>query len=139
MKYFKFALSMLLTIAVFYGLNTKFGDIPPIGKFLNPSEGIWQNDHNESITGEVQIDGLSDKVTVHYDEHLIPHLFAKNDADLYKAQVTLPQNTGFGKWSFKPLPLPDAYQRLSGKKRWTMTGRNGDAEWVLEPIMPWRK
>ncbi len=86
MKYSKFATSLLLTIAVFYGLNTKLGSVPPIGKFLDPSQGVWQNEHDESITGDIQINGLSDKVTVHYDENLIPHIFAQNDRDLYKAQ-----------------------------------------------------
>ncbi len=86
MKLLKFFFSLVLTIAVFYGLNTKLGSIPPIGKFLYPSQGVWQNETNESTTGDIQIDGLLDKVTVHYDEHLIPHLFAQNNLDLYKAQ-----------------------------------------------------
>ena len=86
MKLLKFLISLVLTFAVFYGFNTKLGSIPPIGKFLYPSQGIWQNETNESTTGAIQIDGLLDKVTVHYDEHLIPHLFAQNNLDLYKAQ-----------------------------------------------------
>ncbi len=86
MKLLKFLISLVLTFAIFYALNTKFGSIPPIGKFLSPSQGIWQNETNESTTGNIQMDGLLDKVTVHYDVHLIPHLFAQNDLDLYKAQ-----------------------------------------------------
>ena len=86
MKYFKITLSLLLFIVTFYVLNTKIGNIPPIGKFLNPSQGFWQNEENESVTGEIQIEGLSDNVIVHYDEQLIPHIFAQNKTDLYKAQ-----------------------------------------------------
>ncbi len=86
MKYVKFTLSLLLTACVFYGLNTKFGSIPPIGKFLNPYTGIWQNETDETITGTVSIDGLKDKVTVHYDAQLIPHIFAENEMDLYRSQ-----------------------------------------------------
>ncbi len=86
MKYAKLLLTFLLTLAVFYLLNTKLGSVPPIGKFLNPAQGIWQNEHDETIAGAIQIDGLKDKVTIHYDEHLIPHVFAQNDADLYRAQ-----------------------------------------------------
>jgi penicillin amidase len=86
MKYIKFLLSLLLALATFYGLNTKFGSIPPIGKFLDPAQGVWQNERDEKISGEVQIEGLLDQVTVHYDEHLIPHVFAQNQIDLYKAQ-----------------------------------------------------
>lgn len=86
MKFLKFILSLLLTIGVFYGLNTKFGSVPPIGKFLSPSQGVWQNEKTESTAGDFQIDELSDNVRVHYDAHLIPHIFAENDMDLYRAQ-----------------------------------------------------
>lgn len=86
MKYVKFIFSLVTTIAIFYGLNTKFGSVPAIGKFLDPIHGIWQNEQNESINGIIQIEGLLDTITVHYDEQLIPHVFAKNNLDLYKAQ-----------------------------------------------------
>ena len=86
MKLVKFILSLILTVAVFYVLDTKLGSAPPIGKFLNPAQGIWQNEHDESISGNLQIDGLTAEVIVHYDEQLIPHIFAQNDLDLYKAQ-----------------------------------------------------
>jgi len=86
MKYFKLILSFLLTIGIFFALNTKFGSIPPIGKFLNPYTGVWQNEMDESVTGEVSIPNLKAKVTVHYDAQLIPHVFAENDIDLYRAQ-----------------------------------------------------
>ena len=86
MKYFKLILSFLLTIGIFFALNTKFGSIPPIGKFLNPYTGVWQNEMDESVTGEVSIPNLKAKVTVLYDAQLIPHVFAENDIDLYRAQ-----------------------------------------------------
>ena len=86
MKYIKLLISLLLSIAVLYGLNTKFGSIPPIGKFLAPNQGVWQNETDEVITGEISIPGLTSEIKVHYDENLIPHIFAENDKDLYKAQ-----------------------------------------------------
>ena len=86
MKYLKFIISLLLTVAVFYGLNNKFGSIPPIGKFLNPYTGIWQNETDETIDGTAFLNGLKEEVIIHYDAQLIPHLFAQNDIDLYRAQ-----------------------------------------------------
>ena len=86
MKYVKLILSLILTIGVFYALNTKFGSIPPLGKFLAPNEGVWQNETDETTTGLVNISGLTDDVTIQYDEQLIPHIFAKNNNDLYRAQ-----------------------------------------------------
>ncbi|WP_299112817.1 penicillin acylase family protein [uncultured Winogradskyella sp.] len=86
MKHFKLIVSFLLTLGIFFVLNTKLGTVPPIGKFLNPYTGIWQNETNESISGNIFIPNLKDKVTVHYDAQLIPHVFAQNESDLYKAQ-----------------------------------------------------
>lgn len=79
-------MSLVLTIGIFYALNTKMGSIPPLGKFLNPFSGIWQNETDESTSGEVKIPDLNASVTIHYDDQLIPHVFAKNQHDLYKAQ-----------------------------------------------------
>lgn len=86
MKYFKVIISFVLTIGIFVILNTKLGSVPPIGKFLNPYNGVWQNETDENISGDVVIPGLRDRVTVHYDKQLIPHVFAQNELDLYKAQ-----------------------------------------------------
>ena len=86
MKYLKFIISLLLTVAVFYGLDNKFGSIPPIGKFLNPYTGVWQNETDETIDGTAFLNGLKEEVIIHYDAQLIPHLFAQNDLDLYRAQ-----------------------------------------------------
>ncbi|WP_417888493.1 penicillin acylase family protein [Xanthomarina gelatinilytica] len=86
MKYLKFIVSLVLLTGIFFILNTKFGSVPAIGEFLNPAQGIWQNEQDESITGTIKIEGLKDKVTVHYDEHLVPHIFSQNNTDLYKAQ-----------------------------------------------------
>ena len=87
MKKFKFGLSLILTLATFYALNTKLGSLPPLGKFLSPSQGVWQNEITESYSeSAINLSGLSAPVTVKYDEHLIPHIFAENKTDLYKAQ-----------------------------------------------------
>jgi penicillin amidase len=86
MKYLKLTLSFFLTLGIFYVLNTKLGPIPPLGKFLNPYTGIWQNETDENVTGEIVISGLKEPVSILYDDLLIPHIFAQNDADLYRAQ-----------------------------------------------------
>ena len=86
MNYLRLVLSLLLTGLVFYGLNSKQGALPPLGKLLNPTAGIWQNEKDESVVGVVTLPGLSAKVSVHYDTQMIPHVFAQNEHDLYKAQ-----------------------------------------------------
>lgn len=86
MKIFKFILTLIFTLGIFYAFNTKIGQIPPLGKFLSPNQGIWQNENTEGDTEDLEIEGLSAPVQIHYDEHLIPHIFAQNNTDLYRAQ-----------------------------------------------------
>ncbi len=90
MKYIKISISVLLTLALTYSLNRSwnFGaPIPPLGKFLDPFHGFWQNaETGEAKDHELSLPGLKDKVTVVYDSARIPHLFANNDEDLYFAQ-----------------------------------------------------
>lgn len=116
MKYFKFSATLLLTFTVFYVLNTKLGAIPPIGKFLNPTTGIWQNEHDETLTGNILIDGLSDKVTIHYDDHLIPHIFAQNDIDLYRAQGYITAKHRLWQMEFQTMASAGRLSEIIGEK-----------------------
>lgn len=86
MKYVNLLISTTLALGLFYILNTQMGNVPPLGKFLNPVSGIWQNEQDETISGEIGIPGLTENVTVYYDAQMIPHVFAENEHDLYKAQ-----------------------------------------------------
>ncbi len=88
MKFIKAFISIAFTILLIVALETKFGDIPPIGVFLNPSTGFWQNAESKHILAaeNLKLKGLKNKVIIRYDEHRIPHIFAQNDHDLYYAQ-----------------------------------------------------
>ncbi|HEU5290349.1 MAG TPA: penicillin acylase family protein [Cyclobacteriaceae bacterium] len=88
----RFFISLAFTLILVFLLNNSWQlgatRIPPLGKFLDPFHGFWQNIEPKGFTGpkELQITGLTDKVTVVYDSLLIPHIFANNDDDLYLAQ-----------------------------------------------------
>ncbi len=86
MKLFKLLLSLAFCGVLFYIGHFGLGTIPPLGKFMNPYSGFWQNETTESFGEQLALDGLSAAVTVHYDAQLIPHVFAENDLDLYRAQ-----------------------------------------------------
>ena len=88
MKFFRFFLSLAITIGLAYALNTKFGQVPPLGKFLNPDSGIWANaeavgEHEEN---SLELPMVTETVEVTFDENLVPHIYAQNDYDLYFAQ-----------------------------------------------------
>src|SRR5215212_4710744 len=88
MRLIPFITGTVLTIALVFALNNKWGSIPPLGKFLSPQQGFWQNaeadnaDRNESFSFK----GLKGKVNVYLDEKLVPHVFAENDEDIYFVQ-----------------------------------------------------
>ena len=92
MRILKFILSLAITFALIYIFDNRWviggNPIPPLGKFLDPFHGFWQNiessENPASIT--LEIPGVKDKVTVVFDSLDIPHIFANNDEDLYYAQ-----------------------------------------------------
>ncbi|RYD92341.1 MAG: penicillin acylase family protein, partial [Sphingobacteriales bacterium] len=88
MKFFKAFLSIVITIALVWALQTKFGDIPPLATFLNPTSGFWQNAESKDadLDNELKLPGLLNKVTIRFDNRRIPHIFANNDHDLSYAQ-----------------------------------------------------
>jgi penicillin amidase len=88
MKFFKAFFATALTLVLIWALQTKFGDLPPIGKFLNPVTGFWQNAEvkNQYADDNLTLPGLQGKVIIRYDNNRIPHIFATNDHDLYYAQ-----------------------------------------------------
>ena len=88
MKYVSFLISLVLTIALAVAVSRPYGALPPLAPLLDPNNGFWQNTISEDdlAEDELKLDNLSDEVRVVYDENLIPHIFAKNDPDLYRAQ-----------------------------------------------------
>ncbi|WP_299223714.1 penicillin acylase family protein [uncultured Psychroserpens sp.] len=116
MKYIKFISALIATVAIFYVLNTKLGSLPPIGKFLSPSEGIWQNEVTESTQGSLQIEGIEADVIVHYDAQLIPHVFAENDYDLYKAQGYITAKHRLWQMEFQTFAAAGRLSEIIGEK-----------------------
>ncbi|RZM21561.1 MAG: penicillin acylase family protein [Pedobacter sp.] len=73
-----------------WALNRPWGSsLPmPIGKFISPQHGFWQNAESASYdyTADLKFPGLKGEVQVYFDDRLVPHIFAENDDDLYFAQ-----------------------------------------------------
>jgi penicillin amidase len=88
MRIIPFIIGTVITGALIFALNQRWGSIPPLGKFLSPQQGFWQNaeakDHNFSET--LQFPGLKGKASVYIDERLVPHVFAQYDEDAYFIQ-----------------------------------------------------
>ena len=85
--YFSVAVSAL--VLIIYICSRQFGNVPPIGRICNPFTGLIQNENDGILQkSRVNIDdlGLSDSVAVYFDNRKVPHIFAKNTADLYFVQ-----------------------------------------------------
>lgn len=87
MKYVKAVLALLLAGILFTALQKKIGSAPPMGNFLSPFTGFWQNAEKGNLRNtRLELGGLEEEVTVLYDTSMVPHIFAENDKDLYFAQ-----------------------------------------------------
>lgn len=95
MKQLRFLLALILTTVLLFYLSSKHGEAPPLGKFMNPFTGFWQNGEKDELTipKVLEAEQLSAPVSVRYDREMVPHVFAQNDYDLYFAQgFTLAQH-----------------------------------------------
>ena len=88
MKLIRFFIFLILNIALVVVLDQKIGEIPPLGRFLDPFGGLWQNAESQEphFLPEIKTSQLRQEAEVVYDKDLIPHIFAKNDYDLYFLQ-----------------------------------------------------
>lgn len=88
MRIIPFLISSVITIALVYALNKKWGSVPPIGKFLSPQQGFWQNAEatDAYLSEDFSFKNLKGKVSVYLDDRLVPHVFAEHDDDAYFVQ-----------------------------------------------------
>lgn len=88
MNKIKALICIVIPILLAYALNTKFGNTPPILKFLNPFTGFWQNAENATVKSRksLVLKETIANVNIAFDDRMIPHIFAQNDHDVYYAQ-----------------------------------------------------
>ncbi len=87
MKWLKPVFVLLVLAITLWALQTRHGSVPPLGKFLDPVNGFWRNNAAaDKIPERLEIVGLKGRVTVVWDDRHIPHVFAANEMDLYRAQ-----------------------------------------------------
>jgi penicillin G amidase len=88
MRIIPFLLSSVIAGGLVFALNTKWGPLPPVGKFLSPQQGVWQNAEpaDEDFNADLKFPQLKGKVNVYIDERLVPHIFADNENDAFFVQ-----------------------------------------------------
>lgn len=87
MQILKASISGIILLALIIALNTRFGAVPPLGKFFDPDAGFWANaETSNPESQELNIPGLQEEVRVYFDQRNVPHIFAQNEHDLFMAQ-----------------------------------------------------
>jgi penicillin G amidase len=88
MRIIPFLISFVISIGLIVCLSVQWGSLPPIGKFLSPQHGFWQNAESvdEDFSQHIQVPGLIGKAQVYLDDRLVAHIFAENEEDVYYIQ-----------------------------------------------------
>lgn len=80
--------SLFLLSAFIAILQLRIGMLPPLGGFLSPSVGVWQNAERRQLSGDraMRLRGAHADIFVQYDSNAVPHIFSESDYDLFFAQ-----------------------------------------------------
>ena len=87
----KFIITALVTVGLVWLLDSplKIGDrtLPPMGCFLSPSHGFWQNaDNHKYFDNTIRFEGVDSDLSIVFDKRMVPHVFASDEHDLFFAQ-----------------------------------------------------
>ena len=83
MRRFVTALAALVLLVTLYAGFRPLGPVPPLGRLLNPADGVWSAAATASHPGEAsgRIPALGAGVRVLYDDRGVPHIFASSTLD----------------------------------------------------------
>jgi len=118
MKIIPLLSSTAITVALIICLDVQWGKVPPMGKFLSPQHGFWQNAEpvDKSFGEDLQLPGLKDKAEVYFDDRLVPHIFAANDEDAYFTQGYLHAKFRLWQMEFQVDAAAGRLSELIGRK-----------------------
>lgn len=73
----------IVTAALIIVLNSTLLTPIPLGSFLSPQHGMWQNadSYNMNYNDHIQLPQLRSNASVYFDERMVPHIFAQNEED----------------------------------------------------------
>lgn len=93
MKYtwmFLVSMAMSITLLILLSRNLTIGDktLPPIGHFINPFTGFWnQAESGKAGSHESYYSTfLTDSIQIEFDKRMVPHIFARKSEDAFYAQ-----------------------------------------------------
>ena len=148
MRYIKFLLALALTVGLVYILSNpqtvKGKKTPAMGHFLNPFSGFWQNAEplEQTFPETTDIEGFEGKASVVYDDRLVPHIFAENDADLAYVQGYVTAQHRLWQMEFQTHAMAGRLTEIIGERALEMDRENrrmGLPQGAKETVEKWKK
>ncbi len=108
MKFVPLLNSSAITILLIVVFNTRWGSAPPLGEFLSPQHGFWQNAEptDKDFGQDLQLPGLKDPRKSTSTIVWCPTFFAGNENDAYYLQGYLHAKFRLWQMEFQDLLLP---------------------------------
>ncbi len=118
MNFFKAGITLLIALTLVIVLNLKLGDIPPLGKFLDPFHGFWNNAESRKVdkNKDLTFAGFKGNAEIRFDEQMIPHIIADNNYDLYYAQGYMTAKDRLWQMDFQTRFASGRLSEVVGKK-----------------------
>ena len=82
----KFLCLLTLTFILISIFNRKISVLPPLGKFLSPYTGYLVLINSDKLPNNKIFSNLKDSISIVWDDRRIPHIFSKNEHDLFFTQ-----------------------------------------------------
>ncbi|NLR92340.1 penicillin acylase family protein [Flammeovirga agarivorans] len=97
-------------------LDSNINNFPPLGRFLDPFQGFWQNEvKNTNIPEVIQLTGMTAEGKIYYDSMLIPHIYATNEHDLYLLQGYITARHRLWQMDFQSLAASGRLSEIFGE------------------------
>jgi penicillin amidase len=118
MNKIKALICLLIPLLLVYVFHAKFGDAPPVLKFLDPFRGFWQNAEQVKVKArkKIMLKGTKDKVDILFDDRMVPHVFATNDYDVYFVQGYITAKNRLWQMDFQTRFAAGRLSEVVGKK-----------------------
>jgi penicillin amidase len=122
MRSVPFSVCVVATVALIIVLNKEWhvgeSTLPPIGRFMSPQQGFWQNAEpvNKDFNMSVISDQLKGKAEVYFDDRMVPHVFAENEQDAYFIQGYLHAKFRLWQMEFETYAAAGRISELIGER-----------------------
>ena len=123
MKIIPFIFSAVATTGMVLALNVQLPSgktkTPKLGYFLSPQYGFWKNAEptNFSFNDQKKLKGISNNVDIYFDERLVPHVYASNNADAYFTQGYLHAKFRLWQMEFQTYVAAGRLSEIVGEER----------------------